>query len=205
MSLELAGSRESRLLERAMHRSPVAFAYFDGGDRLLYWNPAYEELNFRIRAFIKKGAYFPDLLTELVIHGQIDTGSQSTTDWIDDRLRARREGGLAFRRLSNGRVYLVQERKDEIGGTLGFWINVSELVHMQTLADVTEGVTAPPHDLADHGVQDRLREHLQIMQGNLELLCRDANDIRTASLADDALRAGREIIEVLNASRAPAL
>ena len=197
----LPDSHESRLLEQAMQHSPVAYAYFDAGDRLRHWNPAYEDLNFRIREHIRPGAYFPDLLTELVICGQIQIAGQTTAEWIDERLRARREGGLAFRHLSNGRVYLVQERKDEIGGTLGFWVNVSELMHLCTPAGLTGDVTAPPRELSDHGVQDRLRSELQIMQGNLELLGQEAGDIRTAALADEALQAGRVIAEILDTRR----
>ena len=200
----LSDSHESLLLEAAMARSPVAYAYFDPGDRLRHWNRAYADLNFRIRTHIRQGAHFPDLLAELVIRGQIEITGQTTAQWIDQRLRARREGGLAFRRLSNGRVYLVHERKDEIGGTLGFWVNVSELVRTRPLVEVLEGVSAPPRDLADHGVQERLRSQLQIIQGNLETLGLGASDMRTAALADEALRAGQAITDILDARRAPA-
>ena len=196
-------TREPVLVEAAMARSPVAYAYFDAADRLRHWNRAYEELNFRIRGHIRQGAYFPDLLAELVVQGQIEITGQTTGQWIDERLRARREGGLAFRRLANRRIYLVHERKDEVGGTLGFWLNVTELVQIRSLVQVTEGTTIPPNDLADHGLQNRLRTQLQIMQGNLELLGRDATDVRTANLADEALQAGSIIADILTSCRQP--
>lgn len=201
MSEQLTGSHESRLLQAAMDGSAVAYAYFDPSDRLQHWNRAYEDLNFRVRGLIRKGVPFSDLLAELVVKRQIVIEDLSTSDWIEKRLQERRSGGLAFRRLSNGRVYLVQERKDEIGGTLGFWINVTRLVDGGLLGAALGEHSVPPGDVRDHGVQDRIRDQLQILQSNLELLSQDARDIPTASRVDQALQATRSITSILDTRR----
>ncbi len=67
-------SAEAQALRSALDTSPVAFAYFDSGDRLRFWNRAYEDLNFRVQDLIEEGAYIPDLLVELVLRRHLWDG-----------------------------------------------------------------------------------------------------------------------------------
>lgn len=186
-------SDEAKRLDDVMSRSAVAFSYFDPADRLALWNEAYRELNFRIQGLIRKGALFRDLLAELVKHGQIAIQGDPKA-WIDARLRARQLGRTAFRHLTDGRVFVVQERKDEIGGTLGFWIDVSDLFRHGALhGDPTwaaEARSAPDSP----GYQDLMRNQLQTIISNLELLRRElAPEMHTfvadALLAAETIRA----------------
>ena len=200
MVSETAASCEAQRLQRALDRSPVAYSYFDAGDRLRFWNRAYEDLNFRIQPLIREGAYFPDLLAELVILNQISIAGDYRI-WIDQRLEARKCGSTAFRKLTDGRTFLVQERKDEVGGTLGFWIDISDLFRTGTLKSSGGSIRGGPSGLADPGLQDRIRNDLQAVLGCLELLELMATCADATQLIDNAMAAARSIGALLDRER----
>lgn len=181
-------SDEARRLEAAMMSSSVAFAYFDRSDRLQLWNDAYEDLNFAIRPLIRTGAFFPDLLAELVVKGQIAFEGDHRA-WVDARLRARQLGRTAFRHLGDGRVFLVQERKDELGGTLGFWLDVSDLFQAGALRDAATPIAGAGPGLSGPGCQDLMRNQLQAIVGTLDLLRRNCDPNMRPLIADALLAA----------------
>ena len=184
-------SREAERLRLAMQASPVAFSYFDAQDRLVLWNSAYEALNFRIGHMIRKGAHFPDLLAELVIEGQVDIAGD-VQDWIESRLRSRRMGRTSFRNLSDGRTFLVQERRDEIGGTLGFWIDVSDLVRSGALRSVPTDVAPAELQGPVNNDKNLIRHQLETIVSNLELL-RETVDPAMRPFLSDAITAAATI------------
>lgn len=190
-------SDEAKQLDAAMHSSPIAFAYFDLSDRLQLWNAAYESLNFRIRHLIRKGAFFPDLLAELVERRQIVVDGDEGA-WVDARLRARQLGRTAFRHLTDGRVFLVQERKDELGGTLGFWVNVSDMFQSGARHGTAEPIAGTGAGLSQPGSQDLIRNQLQTIMSTLEMVRRSADSemrpfVAEALLAADTIRACLDI------------
>ncbi len=194
-------SLEAERLRSAMQASPVAFSYFDAQDRLVLWNAAYEELNFRIRHMIRKGATFPDLLAELVVNGQIEIEGNAR-DWVDARLRARRMGRTAFRKISDGRTFLVQERRDEIGGTLGFWIDVSDLVLSGALRTVPTDFSSPDRQAQSGENLNLVRHQLATIISNLELL-RETVDPSMRPFLTDALTAATTITASLSPASSP--
>lgn len=182
-------SADSGLFSAALDQSPMAFAYFDMSDRLRYWNRAYENLNYRIKDLIRSGAYFPNLLSELVRKGQVDIPGGDTQAWIKHRLEQRRIGGIDFREISDGRTFLCQERHDEMGGTLGIWIDVSHLFGTDRLDVLKDAVGRPEIDFFDPGCQNSLRENLQTMLSALELLRETEQKPEDALLIDQSLEA----------------
>ena len=194
-------SNEAKHLHSVLRESQVAFSYFDASERLVFWNPAYEDLNFSIREKIVRGALFPDLLAALVARGQVRVGEE-TRDWLRRRLEARKTGQTAFRALTNGRIFLVQERKDEVGGTLGFWVDISDLFQSGTLrGEFSYVANAGDQDVAAHGTQNAIRNEMQIVMGNLELLRAQDCTAYQAPLLDDALEAARTITVMLDTQR----
>ena len=186
-------STEADWFQIALHASPVAFAYFDPSDRLRLWNTAYEDLNFRIRPLIVEGAYFPDLLSELVVGGQIQIEEGREQEWIDRRLADRRNGITAMRELTDGRAFLVQERPDEIGGVLGFWLDVTELAQSGALR--LSPVAADPSAAVNKGATGQIRENLQTIVATLGLLKMGVDAAETD--LDCALDAARAIDDLL--------
>ncbi len=195
-------STEAEHLEKVLSGSKIAYSYFDAGDRLVFWNAAYVDLNYRIRSVIQGGAYFPDLLAELIVRDQIDIQDMRVSDWVEERLTARRLGSTAFRRLTDGRVFLVQERRDEVGGTLGFWLDVSDLFECGALP-IPELKSRISHDCVQaEATQDLIRNQLQTVQGALELIRMSAEGGDVAILADDGLAAVERLTGVLDSARA---
>lgn len=182
-------SREAQRLHDVLHNSEVAFSYFDADDRLLYWNDAYLKLNFKIQHLLTTGAYFPDLLTELVMAGQIDLPPHKVESWLSNRLALRREGLCALRRLSDGRIFLVQERKDSAQGTLGFWVDVTHLVDDGTLVPSEDAITRRLTQSLEPDCQHLLRTKLHTVLLTLETLKMAEVETDNAEAIDNALAA----------------
>lgn len=201
MATMLAITTEACLLGEALDQSQIAFAYFDMSDRLRVWNKAYEDLNYRIKPLVHEGAYFPDLLAELVIKGQIDIPDGQTEAWIEHRLEQRRTGGTDFRKISDGRTFLCQERHDDLGGTFGVWIDMSHLFGTEHRRTLEASMDRPNVDFSDPGYQNGLRENLQTILGALELLRSTDQDPENALLIDQGLQAAETMRASLDQAR----
>lgn len=194
-------SDEAHTLRNALANSPIAFSYFDRTDRLRYWNTAYEDLNFRVRSMIVEGAYFPDLLAELVVRDQIDFSDIDKQSWIDQRLAERNYGATGFRKLTDGRIMLVQERKDAIGGTLGFWLDASDLFYNGVIDKNLRPVCPQQTALSDAGRQNLIREKLQVVLGSLEILRFSPQHDDDARLIESAIEASRVVVDMMDHAR----
>ena len=192
---------DEEALVSAMQDAAVAYAYFDASDHLQFWNTAYEDLNFCIKDLIVPGASFPILLSALIVRGQIKIDDGLHGAWIKERLRARRFGATAFRNLSDGRTFLVQERRDAVGGTLGFWTDVTDLFAQNKLTPIETEIRGASGDLSDPGYQDLLRTKMQTIIGNLEIMRFGASGPDQCNLIDDGLNAARFITQTLDVSR----
>ncbi|MEM7744184.1 MAG: hypothetical protein AAF409_10790 [Pseudomonadota bacterium] len=201
MGLEIPISREAMSLRVALHRSPVAFSYYDSADRLRFWNTAYEDVNFRVRPLIREGAYFPDLLAAVVAADQVDMGAEAQASWIEARMMQRRYGATAIRQLTDNRTFLVQERKDQLGGTLGFWLNISDLLEAGARMSPETVLAGADVPMDDHGPRVEIREHLQTLLGNLEMMQMATTDAEPGRLIDEAISAGRAIGRVVDHER----
>ncbi|MFK7945253.1 MAG: PAS-domain containing protein [Paracoccaceae bacterium] len=196
-------SLEAENLGQVMQNSPVAFSCFDSSDRLTLWNRAYEDLNIRIRPLIRRGALFSDLLSELILRGQIRIPNGQRESWIQERLRARRHGVTAFRTLADGRTFLAQERKDEAGATLGFWLDVSDLFQAGALKGAEDALLYQSNDPSDPGCQDMLRSKLQTVLMTLEYLASNPANTPDRKVIDDAISATETMGACLDIVRAP--
>lgn len=196
-------SEEAERLYKAMEDAPVAFAYFDASDRLQLWNAAYVDLNFAIRDQVRHGAWFPDLLSELIIRGQIDIQPGQHADWIGERLRARRHGCTAFRTLSDGRTFLAQERRDAAGGTIGFWLDVSHHVAVEVFKPARVLCSLSGAGAEDPGLSDRVRGKLLGILGNLEFLEATTGSRISLAVIADASAAARDLRDLLEAGSGP--
>lgn len=197
----LAVSDEAERLLSALENSLVAYAYFDASDRLVLWNRAYIRLNIRIRPLIRKGALFSDLLAELILRGQIEIPEAQREAWIAERLRLRRHGETAFRKLADGRTYLAQERKDELGGTLGFWLDVTDMFQHGAASSSEDMPLTVPCSLHEPGLQDRIRTRLQTVMLVLDYLKTSCERDSDAHAIVDAITAAKDISICLDKAR----
>lgn len=199
----LTATEEAERLRAAMADSPVAFAYFDAADRLQMWNAAYVDLNTKIRDLLRRGAWFPDLLTELIVRGQIAIPQGRNAEWIEDRLRARRHGCTAFRSLTDGRTFLAQERRDTAGGTLGFWLDVTAQVAVEVFKP-SQVLCSPAHGCSDDpGLEDKIRGKLLGILGNLEFLKETTGSQTSLAVIEDAAASARDLCDMLHVGKPP--
>ena len=201
VSDNLLYSREARRLHDALQSSTIAYSYFDAADRLVFWNKAYEDLNFRIRSHLRPGAYFPDLLAELVVAGQINIHGGDVQAWVAQRLEARGNGNTSIRNLSDGRDFLVQERRDALGGTLGIWLNVTDLNAAGALTSDDADNREPHGTLGDVRLQTELRDRLQTLVSTLEMLGFTCRSEAVSPLIEECIEEAKAIGVVLDMAR----
>jgi len=193
-------SREAERLNAALTNSEVAYSYFDSADRLLFWNDAYLRLNFRIQAHIRRGARFSELLAALVAADQISIVGD-VNDWIAARLAARQTGATALRTLTNGKTYIVQERKDEIGGTLGVWVDITHLVSTGSIVGEENLLNGTAPTMSNVDVQDMLRNKLQTVLTTLEFIEVMSGDSEMSAPISEAISAIEYISVILDVER----
>ncbi|MEM1297788.1 MAG: PAS-domain containing protein [Pseudomonadota bacterium] len=199
----LTVSEEAKRLHVAMEDSPVAFAYFDAADRLQMWNRAYVDLNIHTRDLLEQGVCFADLLAAMIVRGQIQIPRGRNAEWIEERLRARRHGCTAFRELSDGRTFLAQERRDVLGGTLGFWLNVTDLVAAEVFKPSHVLCELVSRSSGDPGLEDKVRSKLLGILGNLEFLEATTGSRTSLAVIADASASARDLRDMLHAGVPP--
>ncbi|MEM9060458.1 MAG: ATP-binding protein [Pseudomonadota bacterium] len=191
-------------LSFALDQLNVGFAFYDADDRLRAWNRAYERVNVKIAPMIRAGAYFPDLLAELVVRGQIDGIGDDPTGWVAERLRMRETGAIAERRLCDGRRFMVRESRTEAGGIIGLWFDITDYntpTRPGTLGPAIVDDIASPHaqDICG-GVAHVFNNLLQVIRGNADLarLSTDTGELETCLAdIDEAITQGNGVTDRL--------
>lgn len=180
------------ILTFAMDQLDIGFAYYDARDHLRAWNKAYERINFKIAPMIRAGAYFPDLLAELVVRGQIEGVGDDPTAWVTERLRARETGTTAERRLCDGRRFLVRERRTDDGGVVGIWFDITDCRDTEPRdgagPTIVDDRCSPDAQDICGGVAHIFNNLLQVVQGNAELarLALQRGEVETCMTEIDA-------------------
>ncbi|MEQ9458036.1 MAG: PAS-domain containing protein [Alphaproteobacteria bacterium] len=125
-------ARAEDALRAAIETIPEGFVLFNKNDRLVLCNARYKELFPELADAMVPGVSFYDLVRRAVSKGAIqDAGDEPRSDevLIADRMEAHRRGGDPFFIVNRaGRHIRIEESKLKDGGTVGLWIDVTDLV-----------------------------------------------------------------------------
>ena len=124
---ETEASEARQTLAEALQSTDHGIAVCDKDDRLIIWNDAFTDLNFRIRERLRVGANFEDLIRAAAESGQVVNALGREEAWIAERLRVRGGTDVRVQQLTNGRWFSVTERRMPSGGMVGVWTDVTEL------------------------------------------------------------------------------
>jgi signal transduction histidine kinase/CheY-like chemotaxis protein len=127
--VEAEVQRSAQLLRGAIDVIDEAFVLYDADDRLLLCNDKYRSLYTRSSDLAVVGARFEDIVRRGAERGQFPAALGRVDEWVEERIAAHRSGNISLiQELDDGRVVRVLERKLPEGQTVGFRIDITDLV-----------------------------------------------------------------------------
>ncbi len=118
-----------QLLRGAIDSIDEAFVIFNADDRLLYCNEKYRRLYAAVSDVIAPGVSFEDIVRVGVTRGQYPDAVGREESWVVQRLALHRmPNHSTVQRLSDGRVMRVIERALPDGSSVGYCIDITDLV-----------------------------------------------------------------------------
>ncbi|MBN8551397.1 MAG: response regulator [Caulobacterales bacterium] len=115
-------------LTEALEAMTDGFAYFDAADRLMIWNAQYQRTCPDIASFLVRGVTLEQILRLELDRGIYADAKGRETEWLAERLQARRNGADAFEQaMSDGRWLRVQDRRSAMGGTVSTIIDITAM------------------------------------------------------------------------------
>ena len=186
--------RAEALLRGAIDAVGEAFVLFDPDDRLVLCNDKYREMDASVGDLIVPGNSFEHILRESVRRGAVDLPADEVEPWIAERLAAHRDGATQVRRLADGRWLRLIERRMPDGHTVGFRIDITDLVKATEAAEAAS--QAKSRFLAN--TSHEIRTPMNAVLGMLRLLRNTEMTERQRDYAAKAERAARALLALLD-------
>ena len=192
---EAQAQRSSELLRGAIDAIDEAFVLYDADDRLVLCNDRYREVYAGLAHLMVPGSRFEDIVRAGAVAGHYVGAVGRVEAWVAERLAAHRAGaGTLVQKLDNGRTLRIVERKMPDGHTVGFRIDITELVKATESAE--QASQAKSQFLAN--MSHEIRTPMNAILGMLALLRKTELSPRQADYADKTTGAARSLLGLLN-------
>ncbi|MBQ0929970.1 PAS-domain containing protein [Ideonella alba] len=187
--------RAEALLRTAMDTLDEGFVLYDPEDRLVLCNEPYRRMFSTSSDLIVEGATFEEIIRGGAQRGQYAAAIGREDEWVAERMRAHRSAGHEIvMKLDDGRWLRVIERRMPDGHTVGFRIDITELVEARERAEA--GSRVKGEFLAN--MSHEVRTPLNAVLGMLRLLRRTALNTRQLDYVDKSEGAARTLLALLN-------
>jgi PAS domain S-box-containing protein len=121
--------RGERMLRDAIDAVDEAFVLFDPQDVLVYCNEKYRNLYPGLEHLMVPGTHFEELVRTGARIGLYKESIGNEEEWIRGRLQAHRDGvTVRVQKRGDGQVLRVIDRKTADGHTVGFRVDITEMV-----------------------------------------------------------------------------
>jgi PAS domain S-box-containing protein len=192
---EQAIAQKEALLRAAIDTVNEAFVLFDPDDRLVFCNEKYRDLYAASAEVIVPGTRFEDMVRYGAEHGQYADAVGQVDEWVAERMALHRKSNTSLvQHLKDGRVLRVIERRMADGHTVGFRIDITDLVRATEAAE--QASRSKSQFLAN--MSHEIRTPMNAVLGMLALLRRSALNARQADHAAKAEGAARSLLNLLN-------
>ena len=192
---EREAQRNGSVLRAAIETIDEAFVLYDPDDRLVLCNEKYLAVYAASRDLIVPGARFEDLIRAGAERGQFPEAVGRIDEWVAERMaRHRASNSVLVQRLQDGRVLRIVERRLPDGHTVGFRIDITDLVRTTELAQ--QASLAKSQFLAN--MSHEIRTPLNAILGMLALLRRTPLSPRQDDYAAKTEGAARSLLGLLN-------
>lgn len=185
----------SALLRGAIDTVDEAFVLFGPDDRLVFCNEKYRELYAASADLIVPGALFEDLVRRGAERGQYADAIGRIDEWVAERVAMHRRGDMQMvQHLNNDRWVRVIERRMPDGHTVGFRIDISDLMNAKRAAE--EASRSKGQFLAN--MSHEIRTPMNAILGLLTLLQKTALDAKQVDYVSKTEGAARSLLALLN-------
>jgi len=192
---EAEARRNSQLLRAAIDAIGEAFVIFDPDDRVLYFNEKCLELYATSADLIVAGWTFEAILRAGAERGQYPAANGRIEEWIAERLEVRRRGsGTLVTHLDDGRVLRVIDRRMPDGHTVGFRVDITELVRATEAAQAAS--LAKSQFLAN--MSHEIRSPMNAVVGLTYLLRQTRLSAEQSLFVDKMATASKSLLSVIN-------
>ena len=128
--------RSEETLRQAINALDEAFVIFDASDRLLLCNQRYLDTYPLTAPMLKPGLSFEEAIRYGAAHGEYAGAVGRIDEWVAERMAQHRRGDTDLvQELGDGRYLRVVERKTADGLTVGFRIDVTDLIRARNAAE----------------------------------------------------------------------
>ena len=187
--------QQTALLEGAITTIDQAFCIYDADDRLVYFNDQYRQVYATSAAKIVAGETFETIVRFGAESGQYPEAVGRIDEWVAERLAFHRRGdGELVQHLDDGRILRIIERRMSTGYTVGFRIDITNMVKAKEAAQA--GERAKSQFLAN--MSHEIRTPMNAVLGMLALLHKTPMTTQQSDYAGKAERAGKSLLGLLN-------
>jgi PAS domain S-box-containing protein len=187
--------RSEQLLRGAIEAVDEAFVLFDPQDKLVFCNEKFRELHAFLGDILVPGVTYEALARASALCGRWPEAIGRIDEWVDERMAAHQKGNTsAVSRRADGRSLRIVERRMPDGHTVGFRIDITELVQATVAAE--EASRAKSQFLAN--MSHEIRTPMNAILGMLALLRRTELTSRQADYAAKTEGAARSLLGLLN-------
>ncbi len=192
---EKEARRSDEMLRQAIDTLDEAFVIYDDHDRLLICNQRYRDTYPVAAEVMKPGTTFEDIIRYGAERNEYAQAIGRTEDWIDERMRQHRSGNSDIvQELGDGRFLRIVERRTSDGYTVGFRIDITDLMRARIAAE--EASRSKSQFLAN--MSHEIRTPMNAILGMLSLLHNTELSTRQLDYANKAEGAAKSLLELLN-------
>ena len=188
-------ARSEALLRGAIDAVDEGFVLYDPEDRLVICNEKYRQVYPNVAHLMVRGALFESIVRAGAELGDYEHALGRADEWVAERMAAHRRADTELvQRLTNGRTMRVIERRMPDGHTVGFRIDITDLVHAKEEAQEASRIKG--EFLAN--MSHEIRTPLNAMIGMTHLLRDTALTPYQAQLLAKSQVASRSLLELVN-------
>jgi PAS domain S-box-containing protein len=197
--IEDLAQRNAEILQGSIDAVDEAFVLFDDQDRLAMFNQPYRDLYPLAQDILQVGNSFEQIIRYAAQHkqfAQVDSANDSQVEnWVSERLAQHRQTQSHLtQRLSDGRTLRIVERRMPNGYTVGFRVDITELVQATEAAQ--DASRSKSQFLAN--MSHEIRTPMNAVLGMLTLLGKTELTPRQADYAAKSESAARSLLGLLD-------
>ncbi|WP_374486374.1 PAS domain S-box protein [Zoogloea sp.] len=193
---EARRAESEQLLRSAIDTIGEGFVIYDAEDRLAFFNEEYRQVYRGAGPVIEVGHSFEEILRSGLERGVYPDAAGKKEEWLAERLAQHRSGDCEIiQRLDDGRWLKVRERRTSNGYTVGFRVDITELVRARQAAEMASLAKSQFLATMSHEIRTPMNGILGMAQ---ILLSPGVAEAQRQEYANIIIKAGQTLLTLLN-------